>query len=105
MGYRCADGPPERLKESGKQAKTPMFSIISRPRGAAGSRTSGSHAMVVQKVSRHFRRCGILPRQGGWEARGKRKTNRRKGDKDVGGKLSGQSAMGAFFLFPEQGIQ
>ena len=34
-------------------------------RGAAGSRTSGSHAMLVQKVRRHFRGCGILPRRDG----------------------------------------
>ncbi len=36
--------------------------------GAAGSRTSGSHAMLVQKVPCHFRGCGILPRHGGWRA-------------------------------------
>ena len=32
-------------------------------RGAAGSRTSGSHATVVQKVPLRFRGCGILPRR------------------------------------------
>ena len=31
-------------------------------RGAAGSRTSGSGAMVVRKVRRRVRGCGILPR-------------------------------------------
>ncbi len=30
--------------------------------GAAGSRTSGSSAMLVQKVPHRFRGCGILPR-------------------------------------------
>ncbi len=35
------------------------------PSGAAGRRTSGSPAMLVRKVPRHFRRCGILPRR--WE--------------------------------------
>jgi hypothetical protein len=31
--------------------------------GATGSRTSGSRATLVQKVLRHFRGCGILPRR------------------------------------------
>jgi hypothetical protein len=39
--------------------------------GAAGSRTSGSSAMVVQKVLRHFRGCGILPRRCAREASGR----------------------------------
>ncbi len=36
--------------------------------GAAESRPPGCHAMVVQKVMRHFRGCGILPRPSGWRA-------------------------------------
>ncbi len=39
------------------------------PSVAPGSRTSGSPAMLVQKVPRHFRGCGILPRRlGKWAA-------------------------------------
>ncbi len=34
-------------------------------RGAAGSRTSGSGAELHPQVLRHFRGCGILPRQRG----------------------------------------
>ena len=37
MGCRGAGGPPARRMESGKQAKMPMFSIISRPSGEGES--------------------------------------------------------------------
>ncbi len=56
-------GRPAR-DDSGKRKpaeKPPVFHNLPSS-GAAGSRTSGSHAMLVQKVLRHFRGCGILPR-------------------------------------------
>ena len=43
------------------------FLPLSTHRGAAGSRPSGSPAMVVQNVRRRFRGCGILPRREGEE--------------------------------------
>ncbi|MBR4189487.1 MAG: hypothetical protein IKQ55_05935, partial [Kiritimatiellae bacterium] len=48
--------------ETENRPKKSMFSHHLPSSGAAGSRTSGSRAMVVQKVLRHFRGCGILPR-------------------------------------------
>lgn len=53
--------PPAGRREREKQAKRALFSVISHPSGAAGSRTSGSLMMLAQKVPRHFRVCGILP--------------------------------------------
>jgi hypothetical protein len=50
------------------EAKTCRYSHVFHnlpSSGAAGSRTTGSHAMLVQKVPRHFRGCGILPRHVG----------------------------------------
>ncbi len=46
---------------------------VGRKSGAAGSRTSGSGAMVVEKLQRHFRGCGILPRPCAWRAGGKQR--------------------------------
>ncbi len=52
---------PRRFRKAKTDRKPPVFH--NRPSsGAAGSRTSGSHAMLVQKVLRHFRGCGILLR-------------------------------------------
>ena len=74
-GHLARDAPePRKTREKANVFRNPM------PSGAAGSRTSGSHALLLQMVSRHFRRCGILPRLCGWCAglREGRKTNRRK---------------------------
>ncbi len=56
---------PRRFREAKTSRKPPVFHNL-QFRGAAASRTSGSHAMLVQKVLRHFRGCGILPRPSGW---------------------------------------
>ena len=88
--------PPAGRRERGKQAKRPMFSVISHPSGMAGSRTSGSHALLLQKVTRHFRGCGILPRSCGWRAGGEKKTNRTKGDKVAGREARGRREGGQF---------
>ena len=56
---------PRRFREAKTSRKPPVFHNL-QSRGAAASRTSGSHAMLVQKVLHHFRGCGILPRPSGW---------------------------------------
>ena len=61
MGCRGAGGPPARRMKSGKQAKMPMFSVISR----------------------HSGECGILPRLGGWRVGGTRKGGGETGGTDV----------------------
>ena len=55
--------------------------------GAAGSRTSGSFAALFQKVLRHFRRCGILPRHSTKEGRrtGERPSATEEGRRQKGG--------------------
>ena len=52
---------PRRFRKAKTGRKPPVFRNLPSS-GAAGSRISGSHAMLVQKVLRHFRGCGILPR-------------------------------------------
>ena len=62
-------GRPAR-EASGKRKtseKTNIFRNLTSS-GAAGCRTSGSHALLVQEVLHHFRGCGILPRPSGWRA-------------------------------------
>ena len=54
MECRGAGGPPARWLQSGKQAKKPMFSIISRTLCALP-----------------LGECGILPRPCEWKAEGK----------------------------------
>ena len=49
-------------KEEGRSAVHPLRGREDSGWGAAGNRTSGSPTALFQKVLRHFRRCGILPR-------------------------------------------
>ena len=73
---RDTDGQPGGARPArevpGKQkpAKRTMFSVISHPATRLEAALSRSPAMLLQKLPRHFRRCGILPRHGGWSAEG-----------------------------------
>ena len=64
LDSRGAGVPPARRLESGKQAKTPMFSVISHP----PARLEAAPPEVPRWLSRSFqatsRGCGILPRRG-----------------------------------------
>ncbi len=62
---------PRRFRKAKTGRKPPVFHNLPSS-GAAGSRTSGSHAMLVQKVLRHFRGCGILPRPTKGRMRGRK---------------------------------
>ena len=73
MYSRGAGVLPARRPESGKQAKRPMFSVISHPAVRLEAALSGSHTVLVQKLPRHFRGCGILPRPSGWRAGARRR--------------------------------
>ena len=73
---RTEPGPPARRKSF--QWLEKMFPMVGKFSGAAGSRTSGSSVTLFQKVSRHFRRCGILPRPNKWRAGGTREVGGRE---------------------------
>ena len=62
--------PVREVPGKRKPAKRPMFSVISHPATRLEAALSRSPAMLLQKLPRHFRRCGILPRHGGWSAEG-----------------------------------
>ncbi len=68
MGCQGAGGTSAGGDGNGKTSEKANVFCNLTTSGTAGSRTSGSHAMLVQKVSRHFRGCGILQRHGGWRA-------------------------------------
>jgi hypothetical protein len=63
--------PARGEKAKKKTSETPNVFHNLPSSGAPGSRTSGSHALLVQKAPRHFRGCGILPRHRRWSAGGK----------------------------------
>ena len=76
-----------RKKEGGRRAGRPLRGREDSGGGAAGSRTSGSFATLFQKVLRHFRRCGILPRHSTKEGRrtGERPSATEEGRRQKGG--------------------
>ena len=82
---RIPPSPLRTLRTLREIMETLVFPLVFRfpgRLGAAGSRTSGSSATLVQKVPRRFRGCGILPRRRG--RRGARRVGGAQGEESSG---------------------